>query len=140
MLSLENAMAHQRYLEQLSFEAHCLRRWTRMTAEKINDKGERGHHQLAKFFWTASPKSNKSMLGQAMGPGSMAPPPLHPQMGQMHTQIQLLSRTLQVKPAPVPRTSGAQTSSSASAPSAHQQCPSREGNDLWMKGWNEMHK
>ena len=45
--SIKNAMAHQRYLEQLSFEAHPLHPWSRMVAERIYDKRELAHNNLA---------------------------------------------------------------------------------------------
>ena len=39
-----DAMAHQHYLEQLSFQTQILNQWTRMTADQIDDERERGQH------------------------------------------------------------------------------------------------
>ena len=48
--SIENAMAHQRYLEQLSSETHSLHQWSRIIAERINDEREVAHNSLASIL------------------------------------------------------------------------------------------
>ena len=47
---IDNAMAHQRILEQLSFEAQLLHQWTRMIATLL-------------LFWRPYPQLTRSMHG-----------------------------------------------------------------------------
>ena len=73
--NIENAMAHQCYLEQLSFKAQSLRQWTRMIAERIQDEREYAHNNLAAIMeclahqvnaWTRPQMASSLQMGQAM--------------------------------------------------------------------------
>ena len=144
--TIDNAMAHQRYLEMLSFEAHSLHPWSRIFAEHINDEREGAHHLLESILdriaaqrrvdWT------RSQSAQDMAPRPMVSLPPHPLMGSMQTQMQPQGQTLQDKPAPTSRSSGTQPSSS-STPPANQPFPPQQGADPWFQGWirwKDMHK
>ena len=137
--SLENAMAHQRYLEMLSFEAH-----SRMISEQITAEREQTHNQLAAILdgYAATQKVNvwtRAPAAQSMAPRPMASPPPRPQMGSMQLQTQPHSQTLQVKPAPS-RSPAQQLSSSSSTLPSNQPFPPQQGADPWYPGWREMRK
>ena len=117
--SIENAMAHQRYFEQLSFEARSLHQWSRMITERINDEREMAHNNLAGILeslssahqvhaWTRPQFAPALSMGPRAPLQGIAPPPQKPQM----VQAQPPSQTLQVKPAPIPRSTVARSSTS----------------------------
>ena len=131
--NLDNAMAHQRYLEQLSFETHFLHQWSRMIGEQIND-------ELATILDGLSQvqQVNAWTRLHPMGSKPIAPPPPQPHMVQMQMQPPS-QKSLQVKPAPLPRTSGAPASSSASSPPPNQPFSPQQRADPRTKTWN-MHR
>ena len=85
---LANIIAHQKYLEMLSFEQHTLHQRSRMISEQIIAEPEQVHGQLATMLekiaahqqvnaWTRAQSS------QSMAPRPMSSPPAQPSMGSI---------------------------------------------------------
>ena len=139
--TLQNVIAHQKYLEMLSFEAHALHQWSRMIPEQITAEREQTHLQLATMLekMAASQQVNawtRAQASQSMAPRPMATPPAQPQMGSINMPVQPPSGILQVKPAP--SRPPAQTRSST--PPTNQPFPPQQSADPWAQGWYNMHK
>ena len=126
--TLANAMEHQRYLEQLSYESSSLSSWSQMIADQIQLEREVAHDNLASVLESLSQDQSDQCLdaprsdakGKSSRPTTPAgPPPQRPQP-MSSSPAPSSGSPLPVKPAPAGWNTGTIQSSSSVHPPANQ--------------------
>ena len=137
--TIDNAFAHQRYLEMLNFESHLLHQWSSMIAEpkrlllKGTSSPEISHHVGRPCSAASGEYVDKSAIcttddTETYGFTSTSSADGFNADADAATWPNIASEA-----APTPRTSGSQPSSS-STPPANQPFLPQQGADPWMKG------